>query len=313
MEKIIKTVYSLVYPETEQVLTELWKTNPLHLFSKAYEGTQETIHEDFKQQWLKWTAPVLTLSQDLTNFYPTAGSSEAIRESLAQYASKHPRKAIHVFEGDYEGYFEFAKVYNIPVIKHNRNDFSTLKDIKENEKFYISQPSSLDGNVWECFPRFVSHLEKNNIPVELMVDVCYIGTVAKDYQVDLTSKLVHTAFFSLSKVFGVYYHRIGGVFSKEPMLGLYGNRWFKNVFSLTFGTELMKRYSVRELPNKYALVKEQIISKINTEHNSNFKASDVMMLLHSSLDSDLAKQHQRVDIARVCITPLLDEAIREKS
>lgn len=308
MDKITRTVYSLIYPETEKVLSDLWKSNPLDLYQDAYLGKQESFHEDFKDQWLNWTSPIVSMGSHLKFFYPTAGSSESIRESIAQYRNGR----IHIFDGDYEGYSEFAKAYNIEVVRHNREDFSTLNNIKDGERFYISQPSSLDGNVWNKFPDFIKYLEENT-KVELMVDLCYVGTVAKDYKIDVSSPIVHTVFFSLSKVFGVYYHRIGGVFSSKEMLGLYGNRWFKNIFSLQLGINLMKNYSVQELPRKYQKKKEEVLSQLNKENNSSLKSSDVFMLIHGDLSSSFAKQFQRVNRARICITPLLDEAMREKS
>src|SRR5918999_601042 len=71
---------------------------------------------------------------------------------------------------------------------------------------------------------------------------------APAHRLDLRSPSLGAVFFSLSKAFGVYYHRIGGVLSRAPLPGLEGNRWFKNVFSLALGTLLLERFGVRELP-----------------------------------------------------------------
>jgi hypothetical protein len=314
MEKVIKTVYSFIYPETDQLVKELWNLSPSFLYQKPYEGSQNFIDLTFRDEWLEWISPVVRMNPNLNNFYPTAGSSEAIRESIAQYIQKkNIGHKIHVFEGEYEGYLELAKCYGIPVVKHDRNDFNSLMGMSSGDRFYISQPSSIDGNVWTEFNAFIEFLELFNPNVEVMVDLCYVGTVAKDYHIDLSSKIIHTVFFSLSKVFGVYYHRIGGVFCKYEMPGLYANKWFKNIFSLTLGAELMKRYHVKQLPQKYLSQKLNAIDQINKNNDCHFKSSDVFMLGHSALDCDFAMNFERSGIARICITPLLDEVINEKS
>lgn len=314
MEKITKTVYSLYYPETDKTLKKIFKESPTFLYEKSYVGsTQENMHLDFKDAWLKWVKPVVTMNENLNHFYATAGSSEAIRESIAQYShKKYTGHRLHMFKGDYEGYSEFAKSYNIPVVLHDRSNLNTLMGIQSGERFYLSQPSSIDGNVWSQFPEFISILEQFSPGCEVMVDLCYVGAVAKDYQVDLSSKVVNTVFFSLSKVFGVYYQRIGGVFSKSEIPGLYGNRWFKNVLSLYIGIKLMTKYSVQELPKKYLKFQDKSVKDINKKYQSNFVLADVIMLINSKLDSKLAHNYQRENGARICITPILDEAINEK-
>lgn len=312
--KFTKTVYSLVYPDTEKVLSKLWKSKPLGLYKKAYTGAQDNLHEDFKQVWLDWVKDVVVWNQNLVNFYPTAGSSEAIRESISQYShQKYLGHRIHVFEGDYEGYAAFAQAYGIQVVKHDRNNFNSLMGINSGERFYISQPSSIDGNVWNKFDEFVKFLEYFAPGTDLMIDLCYVGSVSKKYNIDLSSRLVHSVFFSLSKVFGVYYHRIGGVFCKREMPGLFGNRWFKNVFSLTFGMELMKKFPVNFLPKKYEKIREKVIESLNSKESLSLVPADVFLLANSN--SDLLKEYQRgfSGVARICLTEMIDEVFNEKS
>lgn len=314
MEKVVfsRTVYSLIYPDTEKVLTKLWKKNPLEMYRNAHTGVQENVHLEFKDVWLDWTKDVVVWNQGLTNFYPTAGSSEAIRESIAQY-SHHLGQRMHVFEGDYEGYSSFAAAYGIKVVKHSRNNFNTLMGINPGERFYLSQPSSIDGNVWDKFDEFVKFLEFFAPQTDLMLDLCYVGSISKEYKIDVSSKLVHTVFFSLSKVFGVYYHRIGGVFSKREMPGLIGNKWFKNIFSLTLGMELMRKYSIRQIPMKYEKERKKVIRALNKEQGFELVSADVFMLANSN--SDKLKDYRRAGetTARICLTPMLDKELREKS
>lgn len=304
MKNVTKTVYSLFYPETEKVTDDLWKSCPHFLYKKAYENknVQNKFHLKFKNQWLKWTNKSLKFHPNLLkNFYPTAGSSEAIRESLAQYKAQGG-EYICVFKGEYEGYKALALSYNLKVYEIDRNLWDVQKFPDKYVRFYISQPSSIDGNVWDKFDLFLKRMVKEQINV--MVDVCYLGTTTKDIKINLNSPAIHTVFFSLSKVFGVYYHRIGGVFSRKPIMGLEGNQWFKNLFSLLLGIELMRKYKINELPKKYHSHQLEICKKLKAN------PSDVIMLANSKESKHL--EYNRNGIYRFCITPLLDKTITKE-
>ncbi len=304
---ITKTVYSLIYPETETLLLKLWEKKPLDLYRRAYEGHQDRVHRTFFESYKNWIKGSVTLPSNFKE-YPTAGSSEAIRESLADFASKCPRGRIHVFNGDYEGYEALARGYNLEVVKHDREDFSSLKDIKDHEPFYISQPSSINGCYWDKFPDFITYLETNSIKVKVRADLCYVGACTVEKPVDLSSDLVDMVFFSLSKTFGVYYHRIGGVFSKEEIPGLNGNVWFKNLFSLEFGSALLQIYPIGYLPRKYKHLQDKAQAKLLSE-GIQTSPSDVLFLLHSSAESN--PEYSRNSLwSRLCISPLLDKEFR---
>lgn len=298
-----KTVFSLVYPETEKVLAKLWKKRPLYLYQNSYleKPIQTKLHLKFRDRWLKWTSRSISHNPELIkNFYPTAGSSEAIRESLALFKAQGGKK-IHVFSGEYEGYRALAEAYDLKVIEFDRNQWKKIK-LSPDDRFYISQPSSIDGNLWKEFPNFIKKMETSKAKV--MLDVCYVGTTTKKIKVDTNSPAIHTLFFSLSKVFGVYFHRIGGVFSKEPIPGLEGNKWFKNLFSLLLGIKLMKKYKLNKLPKKYKKLQHKIC------HQNKIKPSDVIMLAFSDLTNEKAKDFKRTsNQARYCLTQKITEAL----
>lgn len=300
-----KTVYSLIYPETEEILKNLWKQSPLHLYHRAYEGHQEKSHQEFFQEYRKWISKEVSLT-DLSFQYPTAGSSEAIRESLAYYASLHPRGKIHVFNGEYEGYEALATSYGLTTIKHDREHFKDLKGIKAHEPFYISQPSAIDGCFWKDFPSFLETMKDHK---SVRVDLCYVGATTVSHPLDLKKECIDMIFFSLSKIFGVYYHRIGGVFSKEALPGLWGNQWFKNLFSLKLGVELLKAYGPGELPRKYAHLQDQMILQLSSSTGWKLEKSEVLFLLKAH-GQDLPEYARNDQWARVCITPLIDKVFR---
>ena len=311
-----KTVYSLLYPEAKKVLDNLWNEKPHSMYERPYLDKQDGSHLDFFNTWLNWTSSVLKIDKGLIKyFYPTAGSSEAIRDSIAVLASKFLTHAhqpsIHVFDGEYEGYASYARAFGLRVVKHNRSEYEkSLEKTRpvSGDLFYLSQPSSIDGNVWTGYDDFMIFLSAKYPDFKVMLDICYVGTVAKSYQINLTFSNIESVFFSLSKVFGVYYHRIGGVFSRNEISSLHGNRYFKNLFSLRLGTELMTRYGVQELPNKYYNAQFNIIKQLNKKF-PDILPSDVVILAHGPKKKGMYGQLTRGDSVRVCITPSMDKEL----
>jgi hypothetical protein len=52
------------------------------MFEAAWTGRQDEVHTRFFDAWKKWSAPVVTLKPELSNFtYPTAGAGEGLREA----------------------------------------------------------------------------------------------------------------------------------------------------------------------------------------------------------------------------------------
>ena len=299
-----KTVYSLVYPETSDVLRELWQEQPHQMYLSPHLQGQLKIDEKFKNTWLQWVSSQVKMPE-FNYFYPTAGSSEAIRESISLAKVRNPKVKIHVFNGEYEGYKAYADAYGIEIVSHERGDYKTEKfqrALNSEDLFYLSNPSSIDGNIWQGFDEFISIL--NNSKLKLMLDLCYVGATAKEMNLDLNQPCIHTIFFSLSKVFGVYYHRIGGVFSREEMPALYGNIWFKNLFSLCFGTKLMENIKIGQLPKKYAKLQKEICEK------ENLSPADVV-LLGIKESEDVTDPLYRHKLIRACLTPKMEQIIYE--
>jgi hypothetical protein len=124
--------------------------------------------------------------------------------------------------------------------------------------------------------------------------------------------------FSLSKPFGAYYDRIGGVWCREQDLGLFGNMWFKSLMALQLGTALMQRNDVFALPRKYAAVQAQQARHVSEKFGVTFEPADVYMLATAhataNIDPRLAEYLRRPasDPAarlRICLTPGMAEAI----
>jgi hypothetical protein len=152
-----------------------------------------------------------------------------------------------------------------------------------------------------------------------MLDVTYVGCVGREFNVNATHSNIPAVFFSLSKPCGAYYHRIGGMLSKEEYPGLFGNKWFKNLLALNIGTEMMKTNGVQELPRKYSAVQQQALAQTNKELGLNLSASDVYLLgttppsnAPSDLERYLTRGSDGEELVRVCLTPTMSSIIDPK-
>lgn len=304
--KFCKTIYSWQAPEVEKVVANLFSSVPLALYHDNYLGKQEGHEKIFFEAYKKWTSSVLSVNwDDFSHSYATAGSSEAIREVV--YSLKVKKQRLNVFKGEYEGYKAFAHAAEVEVIEHNREEWHNI-EWKAGDVLFLSQPSSLDGNLWSDYDLFMAKLASTNSPLEVMLDLCYVGTLSKEYVINIDYPNVAVLFISLSKVFGVYYHRIGGMFSKKPYLGLFGNQWFKNMFSLELGTQLLTKFEVRELPMKYKDLQKRSIVELNKKNGELFETSDVYILANSK---KVVSNFQRENWSRVCLTPFFCEEIKK--
>lgn len=310
---ISKMVYSITYPETRIIKDKIWATRPHSMYERTHNKYQDDMHLSFFEEWIKWTGPVLDFNESNFKYiYPICGSSEGIQESIAFHATNEEIPVIHVFDGEYEGYENYAKHYNIQIIKHNRNNYQTsvFNSCYPGDRFYISQPSSKDGNVWKGFGEFLEWMNINLPEVKIMLDLCYVGTVANPYYINTDFPNIDTIFFSLSKVFGVFYDRIGGMFSKNPYPNLNENIWLKNLLSLKLGTELLKEYEVYELPKKYQYAQKRAVEIVGR----NICASDVIILgnkisANDELDKYLLRGTGESKSVRYCLSPTIDEII----
>ena len=326
---VSKTVYALVMPESEAVANAVIADNGtqaredlLDMHRAAWTHKQDATHEEFFSTWQGWSSPIVSADWSaFPHIYPSCGASEALREAINAYGTKafaEGRKpVIHIFEGEYEGFAAYAQAAHIEVKTHRRDRWQeALDDIGPGEQFYLSQPSAIDGNVWDDYDAFARSLNEAQPAAELMLDLTYVGCVAREFTVKADYPNIPAVFFSLSKPAGAYYHRIGGCLSREPYGGLYGNMWFKNLLSLRIGTEFMRKYGVYDLPRKYRPVQEQAAAiaseKLGRKLGVTLSAPDVMLLATakpteapSELETLLTRGSGDEAVVRMCVTPTM--------
>lgn len=255
------TIYSLVMPESEAALLALAGDREalLDRYREPWTQKQDAMHQAYFDTWIEWAAPIVRFDPAAFPFrYPTAGASEGIFKLMAEYLARSGRPSVHIFDGEYEGFPAYADALDIRCVRHDRSDWSAaVQAIDRGAQFWISQPSAIDGAVWSDFDAFAAILADQRPDVALIPDLTYVGSVAREFEVALGHSNIPAFVISHSKPFGGYYHRVGGVFSRSERPSLFGNKWFKNLLSLAWGTEMMRRHGVFDLPRKYRPVQEE--------------------------------------------------------
>jgi hypothetical protein len=308
---VSRTVYALVTPETEAAKAETFgdegsetRAEYLAQFREAWTGKQDRRHEEFFDVWHDWAKPVVKLDRGRFPFcYPTAGASEPLRHIIFDFAAKGGR-AIHVFRGEYEGYKAMAEASGLEVVEYDREGplDRIAAELGRDGLFFISQPSAIDGDVWPGFNSLMKAMPEHRV----VVDLTYVGAVppvAERFDMDAPS--VRAVVFSLSKPFGAYYDRIGGVFSRTEDPGLFGNKWFKSLTALRLGVILMRRHDVCFMPNRYGDLQREAAAAASRRLGFDFRPSHVFVLATavSEARTEMADYLRRAGKLRVCLTP----------
>ena len=329
-----KTVYALVTPETEVAKNlilgnavtgpDAARRHHLEQFRDAWTGKQFATHEVFIERWMAWAAPVVAI--DAAGFpwrYPTAGGSEALFHVITAYGNRARVEKfspeVHVFAGEYEGYKAYAEACGIAVIEHPRTYWQAVgRTLPRDALFCLSQPSAIDGNVWPHANDFLALLAAAEKP-RVLLDVTYVGSIAEApaAKIAADSPAVQALAFSLSKPFGVYYDRIGGVLCRNAMPSLFGNQWFKNITSLQLGLALLERHDVFELPRRYKTVQREAAIQVGRRLGLTLSPCDVTVLAQAeatTTDRALADFLRRPAgdpdaRLRLCLTPVMAEMI----
>ena len=306
VEDAIPTIYSLLYPEVRATVEELWKAHPHLLYEQAFNRGQEKLPRLFLDAWREWTT--VALGDAFPHGYATAGASEALRELIM------PGIRVNTFDGDYEGFWRLADDRGIPRRIHPREGCLTAS-YDANDVFFVSDPSSIDGDHWDGLDLWLKMMREVNPTVRVVVDVTYVGATKASRVRDFSKHPNVTAVvFSLSKPFGVYYHRVGGVFSRAPIPVLAsGNKWFVNPFSLALGTLLMRRFEAGELPRRYAHVQQGVLAHAIAQGivPASTKAGNVILF---GIGPEGDVKYRRIDgVYRHCLTPGIYRAIYGES
>lgn len=331
------TVYSVVWPSTERLIVKCLADEAQLMLARhrrAFEKRQDAMHADFFAAWRGFVAPAVKGLDEFGFEYPTAGSSEAIRELIRQAA--WTGQALVVFDGEYEGYEAIAAAQGTRIIRVARSSWrQTLAHwaragvpwSQAGAMWWVSQPSAIDGNAWDEFGDWLDAVN-GLVGAQVWVDLCYVGRSRIRSPIDLSAHpCVAGVVFSLSKVMGAYYRRIGGCLAREEVAGLWANKWFKNLDSLYLGQRWLDQAgdAVKE-GGRYRQVQEQAIERVLEalggrnawlDAGIHWKASDVDLLMHAQPTGvppasfeelwRLALRGQdKTASARLCLTPTIE-------
>ncbi|HEU0134931.1 MAG TPA: hypothetical protein VFR28_08915, partial [Allosphingosinicella sp.] len=178
---------------------------------------------------------------------------------------------------------------------------------------WISQPSAIDGTVWPHFDAFAAAVAETGRGAEVVPDLTYVGSVAREFRIALDSPAIPAVVISHSKPFGGYYHRVGGVLARREHPSLFGNKWFKNLLSLGWGTEMMRRHGVFDLPRRYRPVQEEAARRVAALLGvDGLAAADVLLLGIAAPAPDLPpllahvlRGSESERVVRLCLTPAM--------
>src|SRR4051794_32257499 len=228
---VSRTVYGYLYPEVEEVMARTFRDPKLiEIQRRGYTQRQDPMGQSFIDTYTGWTRDILNIDADRFRFvYPSAGSAEAIRESIAVQATGNrarDKTTLHMFDGDYEGYVAYARAHGVTIALHERDGYTeSLRTVGPGDTFYISQPSAIDGNLWGGHARFMAGLDPPQPTPAVCVDLASLAPLGKG-NAGIAPHFKNTGglFFTLSKPFGFFSHRMGALFSDGEGPSLYANR-----------------------------------------------------------------------------------------
>lgn len=307
----ITTVYSYYLPEIRALITRLTREYPHDVFLRSIKPGLDDFHLPIMQRLVEVHAASLPHLSELTNRYPTAGSEEGIREYLTHLRSLGI-DSIYVWEGDYEGYREVAKTRGLEV-KEIAFDQDPARLAPGH--WFFSNPSARNGQL----------LPENKVQAilnaghKVFYDLSYLSSTAP-HVYDLSHPNVDAVAISFSKPFGLFYYRIGFLFSRAPIPVLYANKWFKNVFGLLVADRLLNEIDLPALAARYKGIQASIVEQLNHDHDLGIAASDAFLLAHLPMQAaqgltptqrQLIGRFRRGEYYRFCLTPYFEAYEKE--
>jgi hypothetical protein len=343
--KALKAVYSYFFPEVRDIvngrdrlptwlfLTTTPNEHYLHgfnppLFVPGLPGGTvdlDRIHEPVIERIIKAYKPLVPALGEFEYRYPTAGSSEGIFHILAALKAGNLltetscEPPISVLEGEYEGYGEYAKALGMGTDfteftpKEALTCSPTVNGVPR--VWFISNPSARNGAIIDN--EFIKKLCDRGSKVVL--DLAYAG-MTKPYKFDVNHNNIIAVVMSLSKPYGVFRFRIGGfAFTREPIISLFANKWFKDVPALLKAVELVERIPPGSLYKRYSDLQRLIIDAIRRDTGLPIRASNVFLLawmkgcseqMLTPKQKKMVAEFKRGDLYRFCLTPYFEEIER---
>lgn len=297
----LKSVYSYYFPEVRQIISDVVRNYPHDVFLSSINPGLDNFHEPVIGAYMDTFHEQMPGLSSFPYHYATAGASEGIFHLLAKTAAFEKDKPIYVLPGEYEGYAGYGKNLGL--------DFTTVDlDQPWNKlpkgKVFISNPSARDGNIIPS-KKITAIGEAGH---EIVLDATYVGlTSPQKFIVDHPA--VSSVLVSLSKPYGLYYYRVGFLFSRQIIRTLEPNRWFKGILPLIIAKEVLTKFKASELANRYRGFQENAVKQLTKDFRISVSPSDAL-LLASTRETNLPKTarrrlaiYKRGTSYRFCLTP----------
>ncbi len=280
------SVSKAVYP---LCTSEMWKVSegvPIRS-----EATVKGATDKFLEQYVAWSHDIANIDRSrYPHGYVGHGSTEILREIGNQHnikcLARHWDSVLHTFQGEYEGPKCDALQADSPgvVVEHSRQSYQKLMwgdHMRPGDLFYLSQPSSIDGNLWPEYDEFMVWLHKEHPGVSVVLDLSFVGTVARSqYRVNTSHPNIISIVSSLSKPFGMQ-ERVGCLYSKRPYRTLENNsHFFSQPRNFEVGTALLNTFDPYALPTKYVPLQHAAVERLQSAVQGMVSPSDVIFLAH---------------------------------
>jgi len=307
------TVYSYYSPEVASVCTHYFRTHTGNVHDAHHQTLRmniepglDELHLPLMRKYEQFARGEGVIGlETFKHSYYTNGSSEGLFHLIARYLTLD--LPLYVLEGEYQGYGEFAKALGKFV-----QPISLLTPVSELQEWksgviFLVNPASHDGNVRTGVLNDILR----NTDHRVVLDLAYMGMTQKPLNIDLTHPKIVAVVGSLSKPFGLYYHRIGFCYSVSPIDSLFGNKWFKNALSIKLGEAVLDEIDLESYKRKYFALQERARGEADTALDWPLLSSDVWLLAHGSIG---VKGHDKIDPfkrgnagVRACLTPYYQE------
>jgi hypothetical protein len=313
----MKTVYSYYLPEVRAIVDELAQDFPHGLLLENVHPGLDELHVPLFERFEAVHGESVRGWSSFAGRYPVAGASEALFHLLARHAATRPEVPLYALEGEYQGYDAYARALGLRVHEVSAASLTpppaSLTPAAAAASltpppasltpgvFFLSNPSARDGNL---LPDGLldAILQRH----EVVLDLSYLG-MTRPLGIDLSHPSICAVVASLSKPYGLYYFRLGLCWTREPLASLYGNRWFKNAFSIVVGQAVLDRLDLDELRSRYRAAQSLAVARASEDLGVELVASDVWLLAHCAgprLHPAL-EPFRRGPGARVCLTGYL--------
>jgi|CXWL01.1.fsa_nt_gi hypothetical protein len=303
----LKAVYSYYFPEVRRIIDSITSAYPHETFLQSVTPGLDDYHVPVVSSYLRHFENQLPHLETFLHQYVTAGASESIFHLLARISAFEREKPLYLLTGEYEGYAGYGANLGLQFesVAEPENLIGRKPGI-----IFLSNPSARDGNIIDN-DRLISICEAGH---QIVYDVTYVG-LTDPYRFNLNHPNIIAVLASLSKPFGLYYHRIGFAFTRFEMKTLEVNKWFKNILSLTIAREVLEQLGPDQLVNQYRSYQREALHTMEEQYHLHVDPSQVVLLGHAQngqLPSGWENYSRRRNY-RFCLTPYFLEQERSSS